>query len=155
MSDDEGNDLDPQLLEKVQKLIAFNLSSRRQLRTAADAVDHPNLSRLFAAIADERSSQAHELQGYVAATGETPRSEEDLNSTARELILKIREALEGGDPKVVLSEAERAEEAISARYEELLDGTSRQPIHDVLERQYRTVRRQHDVVRDLRDAFFH
>lgn len=155
MSDDESNELDPELLEKIQKLIAFNLRSRRELRTAADAMDQPNLSRLFAAIADERRSQANELQGYVAASGETPRSEDDLNAAARELILKIREAIESGDPKVVLSEAERAEEIIASHYEELLEGNSRQPIHDVLERQYRTVRRQHDVVRDLRDAFFH
>ena len=66
--------------------------------------------------------------------------------------MEVRGKLNGGDDHVVLIEAERAEDTIKARYEEVLAEVAGNPVNDILLRIYSEVKRGHDRIRDLRDA---
>ena len=65
----------------------------------------------------------------------------------------LREALSGNDVHAVLAEAERGEDAIKSKYEDVLQDGSAAPVSDVLQRQYVEIKQAHDRVRDLRDAW--
>jgi uncharacterized protein (TIGR02284 family) len=59
----------------------------------------------------------------------------------------------GAGTHAMLSEAERGEDYIKGKYEEILKGTAGSAVTDVLNRQYRAVKIAHDRVRDLRDTY--
>ena len=61
--------------------------------------------------------------------------------------------MNGGDPYVILIEAERGEDHIKEAYEEVLKETAGSAMNDVLTDQYAAVKAGHDKVRDLRDSF--
>ncbi|HEY1065265.1 MAG TPA: PA2169 family four-helix-bundle protein, partial [Pirellulales bacterium] len=94
-----------------------------------------------------------ELQQIVNFNGEEPTDDGSFKATVHRAWLDVRAALNGGDAGVILSEAERGEDAIKELYEEVLKETSGSAVNDVLTRQYAKVEAGHDKVRDLRDAY--
>ena len=64
----------------------------------------------------------------------------------------MRGSIKDDNAHAVLSEAERGEDAIKARYEDVLKENPGNPVSDVLHRQYASVKAMHDRVRDMRDA---
>lgn len=139
-------------LTAVQELIETNLDSVNQLRKAAEAVEHNTLPMLFKRIAEERSAHASELQGFVRRNQEEPEEKGTFGGSVRGKWIDWRSAINGGDAKVVLIEAERAEDVIKGKYEKLIKETAGSAMNDVLMRQYAEVKRHHDLIRDLRDA---
>lgn len=65
----------------------------------------------------------------------------------------MRGELNGGDPYVILIEAERGEDHIKEAYEDVLKETAEDAVNDVLTAQYAIVKAGHDQVRDSRDAY--
>lgn len=145
--------LKKETIDALQELIESNKDSAECLREAASAVSYYQATEnLFEHVAMARAGHATELQNYVRGNGEDPQSEGTLKGTARRYWLKLRSAINSGNPKVVLIEAEKAEDEIKARYEALLVETAGSAMSDVLHRQYREVKRHHDLIRDLRDS---
>ena len=95
-------------VDALQDLIEVNIDSASCLEEAADAVDDDSLTQFFTHIATHRRAHASELQSYVAANREEPETEGSFGGEARKLWVNLRSAINGGDPKVVLIEAERA-----------------------------------------------
>lgn len=145
-------DLNPETIEALQDLIEANIDSKEILLEAVDAVDDESMEVLFGRVAQARAAHTQELSSYVRANDETPELEGSTGGTVRQTWLKFRSAINGGDPKVVLIEAERAEDVIKAKYEDLLVKTAGSAMNDILMRQFREVKQHHDLVRDLRDA---
>ena len=139
-------------IDALQDLIEKNINSAEVQRQAADSIDRESTARLFQHVAAARASHAAELQGYVSVNDEEPVGDGSLTGSARRAWIGLRAAINGGDPKVVLIEAERAEDVIKAAYEKLLHETVGSAMNDVLMRHYREVKMHHDLIRDLRDA---
>lgn len=145
-------DLNSETIEALQDLIEANVDSKKILQEAADAVDDEGMKVLFGRIALTRGQHADELASYVMINAEEPEDDGSAAGTARQLWLKLRSAINSGDPRVVLIEAERSEDVIKAMYEKLLKETAGSAMNDVLMRHFREVVKHHDLVRDLRDA---
>jgi uncharacterized protein (TIGR02284 family) len=139
-------------VEKVQDLIQINLDSAKGCREAAEKVEDAAITRLFSDLANERSAQAEELKKYVRLNREKPEDSGTAAGAMHRMWLSFRSAINGGEPKVILIEAEKGEDKIKAEYEQTLKETAGSPLNSVLLRQYAAVKAGHDRVRDLRDA---
>lgn len=136
--------------KKLYDLIEINIDSGKGFETAARATDSERLASLFWECAAERRAFAHELKQFLRRNGERRESGSALGAAHR-WWLAVRSALQEGDEHAVLAEAERGEDVIKKRYEEILDEADGLPLHDALRRQYAAVKARHDLIRDLRD----
>jgi uncharacterized protein (TIGR02284 family) len=140
-------------IKKMQELIRANIDAYDGFHESADEISNDRVASLFRYIADERSTLASELQEYVEWNGEEAAKEGTLTAGVHRAWINIRSTLNGGDPYVILAEAERGEDHIKQAYEDVLKETAGSPINHVLLQQYSIVKSGHDKVRDLRDAF--
>ena len=147
------HNLREETIEKVQDLIQINIDSQKGFAEAADKVKDQKIATLFRQLGGERQTNTTELQQIVNFNGEEPTDDGSFKATVHRAWLDVRAALNGGDAGVILSEAERGEDAIKELYEEVLKEMSGSAVNDVLTRQYAKVKAGHDKVRDLRNAY--
>ena len=110
-------------------------------------------TNLFRELAVERSANATELQTFVEWHGNEAEEDGSFSAGVHRAWINVRGKLNGGDPYVILIEAERGEDHIKAAYEDILKDTAGSAMNDLLQRQYTNVKAGHDGVRDLRDSF--
>ena len=144
-------DLEPRTVEALQDLIGVNIDSAQGFDQAASSIDEPAIATLFRDIARERRAFADRLSAYVRRQGELPRAEGSFRAAMHRWWMLFRGVVQGGDPYSILAEAERGEDRIKARYEEVLVSTAGSAVNDVLQGQHAAVKRRHDRVRELRD----
>ena len=148
----ESSMLNEETANRVNDLIRINIDSAKGFRAAAEVVNDVGLRTRFEQYATQRDSNAQELRRFIAGSGETPEDSGSASGTAHRWWMDLRAKAAGGDAGVVLSEAERGEDAIKHTYEKALVDIAGSPVSDVLQRQYTEVKRGHDTIRDLRDA---
>ncbi len=153
MSAETTSNLERTTLDALQDLIQINIDSARGFEEAARRVELESLKNLFAEIGRERETQAVELQQHVERSGERACDEGTIAAAFQRIWLDFRGRLAGGDPLVILSEAEKGEDQIKAAYEDVLVRNAGSAIQDVLTRQYLSVKVAHNKIRDLRDGY--
>ncbi|WP_372719744.1 PA2169 family four-helix-bundle protein [Novipirellula sp.] len=153
MSLETKQSLSETTVKKLQKLIRANIDSYDGFRESAEELSDKKLATLFREIANERSALATELQNYVQWNGEEAEDDGSASAGVHRAWINVRSKLNGGDPYVILIEAERGEDHIKNAYEEVLKDTAGSAMNDVLLSQYAVVKAGHDKVRDLRDAY--
>lgn len=153
MSLETKTDLNDSTIQKLQKLIRANIDSYNGFHESAEEMDNTQLSMLFRELGDQRSAMASELQKFVEFNGEEAEDDGSVAAKTHRIWINIRAKLNGGDPYVILIEAERGEDHIKAAYEDVLKETAGSAMNDVLTDHYRVVKAGHDKVRDLRDSF--
>ncbi len=146
-------DLSEETLAKLQKLIRACIDSYNGFHESAEELKDAKLSGLFRSIGDDRSAMASELQKHVEFNGEDAVDDGSIAAKTHRIWINIRGKLNGGDPHVILIEAERGEDHIKAAYEDVLKETAGSAMNDVLTAQYARVKAGHDKIRDLRDAY--
>lgn len=144
--------LQKQEIEQLQDLIQVNIDSCNLFEDAAEQIDNEQVATLFRDIAHQRRANAAEIKQLVQGAGETPEEHGSFGGQTREVWLKFRSALNGGDPYIVLVEAERSEDHVKDEYEEAIRKTGGSPASQVLHHHFARIKQQHDAVRDLRDA---
>ena len=150
MSTETKLSLTRETIDQLQELIQLNIDSRDGFNEAASQLDDMTISSMFRQLASEREQQAAELRTLVAANRQEPQDSGSMAAAAHRMLMDLRAALGGGTTSI-LSEAERGEDWIKGKYEEVLKGTAGSAVNDVLHRQYAAVKAAHDRVRDLRD----
>lgn len=153
MSLETKSTLTDETIEKLQKLIRANIDSYNGFHESAEELNDARLSTLFRQIGDDRSAMASELQQQVEFNGEEAEDDGSVAAKTHRIWINIRGKLNGGDPYVILIEAERGEDHIKEAYEEVLTETAGSAMNDVLSRQYAKVKAGHDKIRDLRDSY--
>ncbi|WP_442509354.1 PA2169 family four-helix-bundle protein [Novipirellula sp. SH528] len=153
MSLETKQSLNEATVKKLQKLIRANIDSYDGFRESAEELSDKKLATLFREIANERSALATELQNYVEWNGEEAEDDGSASAGVHRAWINVRSKLNGGDPYVILIEAERGEDHIKNAYEDVLKDTAGSAMNDVLLAQYSVVKAGHDKVRDLRDAY--
>jgi len=146
-------DLNESTINKLQKLIRANIDSYNGFHESAEEIDDAKLTVFFKELGDERSAMATELQKFVEFNGEEAEDDGSVAAKTHRIWINIRSKINGGDPYVILIEAERGEDHIKEAYEEVLKETAGSAMNDVLTSQYAKVKAGHDKVRDLRDAY--
>lgn len=139
-------------VEGIQKLIEINIDSGRGFESASEQIDNRDIANYFRRIGARRQEFARELQDVVAANGETPEDSGSVKGTLHRWWLGLRGTVQSGDEHAVLAEAERGEDEIKERYESVLKDTAGSPLNETLHYQYRSVKQDHDTIRDMRDA---
>jgi uncharacterized protein (TIGR02284 family) len=137
----------------LQDLIQINIDSRDGFKGAAEHLKekHSTLEAMFRGLANERDNQARELQTLVAKNAEKPQKSGSASAAVHRAWMDLRSAFGGGE-HAILSEAERGEDHIKAKYEEAIKDLKGCTCVSVLSRQYSAVVASHDTVRDLRDS---
>ena len=153
MSTVDVTNLTDKALDELQKLIRANIDARDGFRECAEEISEPQLATLFRQIANEREAIAAELQNYVEWNGKEAEDDGSVAGTVHRSWINIRAKINGGDPHVILIEAERGEDAIKESYEDVLKETAGSPLNGVLQSQYLQVKAGHDKIRDLRDHY--
>lgn len=144
--------LNQDTIDALQDLIQVNIDSRDGFRNAAEHIDVMAISEMFNDFAVQRDQQAAELRTLISANLETPNDSGSVSAAAHRMWMDLKSALGGGEASI-LSEAERGEDHIKGKYEEVLKSTAGSAVNDVLQRQYAAVKMAHDRVRDMRDAY--
>lgn len=147
------HDLNEETITKLQKLIQANIDSHNGFHESAAALSDPKVTALFKEMGDQRSAMASQLQKIVEFNGTDAEDDGSVAAKTHRVWINIRGRLNGGDPHVILIEAERGEDHIKQAYEEVLKDTAGSAMNDLLMDQYRAVKAGHDKVRDLRDAY--
>lgn len=153
MSVETKTTLTDKTVEKLQDLVRMNIDSFEGLIDAADAISDPRVECVFREVAAERSRFAEELKMYVEWNGDTPPKEQSFAAKVHQCWMNCRAKLNGGDPHVVLTEAEYGEDQIKEAYEDALKDNPGSAMSDLLHTQYAAIKKGHDRIRDLRDAF--
>ena len=153
MSLETKTDLNETTVNKLQKLIQANIDSYNGFHESAEEIDDATLKSLFKDIGDQRSAMASKLNEYVELNGEEAEDDGSVAAKTHRIWINIRSKINGGDPYVILIEAERGEDHIKAAYEDVLKETAGSAMNDLLTEQYRGVKAGHDRIRDLRDSY--
>lgn len=143
--------LQEETMSQLQELIQINIDACNGLDEAASAVNDPEVASLFRQTATDRRQFADELKAYVAINGETPVQQPSFGSKVHQAWMNVRAKLNGGDPHVVLIEAEFGEDQIKRAYEAALQDNPGNAMSDLLHSQYSVVKASHDKIRDMRD----
>ncbi len=153
MSVETKTNLNDKTITKLQQLIRANIDSYDGFREAADQIEDANIATLFRQLAEERSNLATQLQQHVQWNGEEAAEDGTMAATVHRAWINVRSMVSGGDAYAMLAEAEAGEDHIKQAYEDVLKETAGSAMNAVLQQQYMTVKKAHDRVRDLRDAY--
>lgn len=138
-------------IDWLQDLTQLNIDSRDGFKEAAEGLKGNRLEAIFRQYANERDSQAKQLQSIVAKNAETPEKSGSVAAAAHRTWMDLRSALGGGD-HAILAEAERGEDHIKEKYEEAIKDLGSCSCTTILRSQYSAIKAAHDNVRDLRDS---
>lgn len=144
--------LNDETVSGVQKLIEINIDSSKGFTAAAEKVENRDIANYFRRCGQRREAFSGELQRIIGMNGEEPEDSGTLKGTMHRWWLELRGTVQSGDEHAMLAEAERGEDAIKERYEEVLKETAGSPLNAMLHRQYASIKQDHDTIRDMRDA---
>lgn len=144
--------LDKDTIKGIQNLIEINIDSSKGFTEAAEKVENTAIADLFRACGRERDANVAELKRITRINAEEPEDSGTVRGTMHRWWLNIRGTVTSGDEHTVLADAERGEDAIKHRYEDVLKKTAGSAVNDTLTRQYAQVKSRHDQIRDMRDA---
>ena len=142
--------LEDKTIEKLEELVRINIDSQKGFEDVADHCDDSRIAELFRNLSAQRARQAAQLQELLAANQEEPPKDGSMAASLHRAWIDLRAAL-GGGTGAMLSEAERGEDKIKAKYEDALKDHPGSAVSDVLHHHYADVKSAHDRVRDLRD----
>lgn len=144
--------LKEETVEKLRELRQINVDSSKGFEECSELVKDAALKRLFENLAEERRTQAKELETQIEWNDQADVEEGSYLAALHRAWISVREAVSSDNAGVALNEAERGEDAIKEAYEDVLKQVIGSPIHSLLTTQYAAVKKAHDQVRDLRDA---
>jgi uncharacterized protein (TIGR02284 family) len=144
--------LDKETISGLQELIEINIDSSKGFKAAADKIEDQRIASFFRDCSTERDEFARDLSRYVSLNAREPKDSGTAKGTVHRWWLDLRGTVQRGDEHAVLAEAERGEDAIKDRYEDVMKETAGNPLSSVLLTQYSSIKSRHDQVRAMRDA---
>lgn len=137
----------------LNELIQVTKDSEEGFRTAANNVKDDYLKKIFMAKADSCKSAISDLQDKVVEMNGDPEESGSLLGAIHRGWVSIKGALTGKDDHAILVECERGEDVIKATYSKALENDLSMDIRSLIEKQYEGVKKDHDLIRDLRDRY--
>lgn len=144
--------MNPETIDGLKDLVRVNVDSTKGFLVAADQVENLDLAALFRNLSQQRGLHADQLRGFVKMNDEEASDSGSIKGRFHRWWLNLRGTITGGDEHAILAEAERGEDVIKERYEEVLKQTAGSPVNNVLQSHYADVKASHDAIRDMRDA---
>lgn len=144
--------LSQEAIKGLQDLIEINIDSSKGFTDAAEKIENRDIASYFRRCGQRRDQFAGELQRTVGDAGEEPKQSGSVSGAVHRWWLNLRGSVQGGDEHAMLAEAERGEDAIKNKYEQVIRDTTGSPLNTVLHRQYASIKQDHDTIKDMRDA---
>ena len=138
-------------IRTLNSLIATTIDSIDGYEESAKAVDSGRFSELFRARANERRQVVGQLRGEVSRLGGNAEDDGTLLAGAHRAFLDLKATVATRDDQAVITEVERGEDHIKAKFEDALkDDTLSPESRAVVESAFQSVRSGHDQMRDLK-----
>lgn len=139
------------VIDTLNDLIETCKDGEYGFRTSAGHIQSAEIQQNFLRRAEECRTGATELQALVAGLGGKPDEGGSASGAVHRGWVAVKGTLGGYSDKSILEETERGEDTALARYRKALDETLPPEVRTVVERQYEGVKRNHALVRTLRD----
>jgi uncharacterized protein (TIGR02284 family) len=139
------------LVTVLNDLVETSRDGERGFRACAEAVESPELRRLFQDMARSCTEAIGELEREVRAAGGNPAEGGSTAGAMHRGWVNVKSMIMGRDETAVFAECERGEDIAKRSYEEALRANLPEEVRRMVERQYEGLKRNHDRVRDLRD----
>ncbi|MCB4811810.1 PA2169 family four-helix-bundle protein [Methylovorus menthalis] len=141
-----------EVISTLNDLIEISKDGEEGFRNAADNVEVTPLKEYFLDRSQQVASSVHELQDLVRTLGGQPETESSVSGALHRRWLDFKTALTSNDTVAVLNETERGEDVALARYKKAIQKELPATVRNVVQRQLEGVQRNHDRVKQLRDA---
>lgn len=145
----EDND---DIISTLNDLIEVSKDGEEGFRSSAENVDDPKLKAFFLRRSQEVAASVQELQELVRSLGGEPASSTSLSGALHRRWIDIKTALTSNDTLAVLNETERGEDVALATYRKAAEKELPTHVRFVVVRQLEGAKRNHDEVKQLRDA---
>lgn len=138
----------------LNSLIETTLDSAKGYKKAAENVTNPEYRTLFSDRSRARVDLTRRLQAEVRSFGGDPQEDGSVLGALHNKFVDVKNAITGGaDDKAVITEVERGEDVIKAKYEVALKDEELPPEARVaISRACEEVRRDHDQMSALKHS---
>jgi len=140
------------IIATLNDLIEVSKDGEEGFRSSAAHVGEPQLKTFFLRRSHEVATSVQELQELVRSLGGTPASSSSLGGALHRRWIDLKTALTSNDTVAVLNETERGEDVALATYRKAAEKDLPTHIRFVVVRQLEGAKRNHDQVKQLRDA---
>ena len=135
----------------LNSLIATTIDSVDGYNAAADNADNQEFRSIFRDRAKERNDVVSKLQAQVRSLGGNPEDDGTTIAGAHRFFMTLRDSLTSTDDEAVVSEVERGEDVIKAKYEAAIEDTDLTATsRELVQSCYISVKQGHDQMRDLK-----
>jgi uncharacterized protein (TIGR02284 family) len=142
-----------EIISTINGLIETLKDGQEGYKQAADAVEDPDLKKLFGTYSQQRARFAGELQSQVRSLGETdPEQSSSMSGAMHRAWINLKAVATSGDQHAILAECERGEDSAVKEYEEALKDGLTSSLQSVVSQQFDAVKAAHDQIKNLRDA---
>lgn len=142
-------------VRQFQDLTQANLDSFHILTEVSDLMNDPVISERLSEMAVRRGEFAEELKWHLRENGEEPKSSGTLHGTLRQIWIDFRAAINSGDTYVMLLEAEKAEAAIQAAYEDAIKHLSSSALRSAVSKHVHRITEDARSISGLRENLRH
>jgi len=140
------------VIDVLKDLVECSKDGEYGFRECAEQAKRPDLKSMLLQRADDCRRGAQELNELLRQCGATPEEGGSAMGALHRGWVAIKSKLTAYDDQAVLEECERGEDNAKARYRKALDKNLPSDVHQVVERQYQGVLRNHDQVKQMRDS---
>ena len=140
------------VIDCLNDLIETSKDGEYGFRASAEYLRDPGVKQNFIARAEECRQAASELQALVTRLGGSADNSGSASGALHRGWVAVKGSLAGYTDKAILEETERGEDTALASYRKALENDVLPPdVRSVVERQYEGVKRNHALVRSLRN----
>jgi uncharacterized protein (TIGR02284 family) len=136
----------------LNELIETGRDGQNGFKEAAENVKSPDLKTFLSQLATERAQFVSELQLEVRKLGGDPQKSGSTTAAMHRVWMDIKGTLTGKDDHSILSECERGEDSAVDSYKDALKVGLPTNIHQLVERQFQSIKLTHDRVKQMRDS---
>ena len=134
-------------------LIAITIDSADGYREAANDAQSDRFRSIFMERADERDDVVEQLSDRVRELGSDPANNGTTLAAAHRVFMNLREAVTGTDDTAIISEVERGEDHIKAKYEDALtENVLSTETMGIVRECFTSVKSGHDQMRDMKHS---
>jgi uncharacterized protein (TIGR02284 family) len=136
----------------LNDLIEVSKDGEEGFLQSSQGVDDPKLKAYFLHRSHEVKQSVYELQALVRELGGTPADSASITGYLHRRWIDIKTAITSNDNLAVLNEVERGEDAALNAYREAANKELPAAVNLLILRQLKGAQRNHDEVKQLRDA---
>jgi len=152
MENTTGTMSNDDVVSELNDLIETCKDGEYGFRTCAEHAESAQIKSTFSSRAAECQRGASELQSLVTQLGGKADTGGSATGGMHRGWVAVLGTLSGGSDQKMLNEAERGEDVALARYRDAIKKPLPANVMSVVRNQYDGVKRNHDQIRNLRDA---